>query len=221
VSAYKPKDLFLGVMDLFAVLLPGAVACFLFADLAARRLPLPDEHASRWVIFIVASYLIGHLLSLIGGAALDRLYDALRFLFTSRKGQQFGRGLQKRARDVLDKLLGDAYDKDDSAVKWSSAFIAVARPGLLHELERKEADQKMFRGLAIALAAAVVRYAVDGNGWLAGACGVFFALSLWRFFDQRKKYSYLNYWYLIALTTAKEKGLLTAEEAATPVDEGE
>lgn len=217
MSEYKPKDVFLGVIDLFAVLLPGAVLCFFFVDTVEERLLAPPlgiaGHAEVWAAFLVASYLLGHFLSLVGGFALDKVYDRIRpFLKDAPERYDAGTpSLQKRARGALAGLLGDAYvEKIDSAVKWSTAFIAVARPDLSTELQRKEADQKLFRSLAIALAVAYVRLALRGEPASARAlaCLALIALALWRFVDQRMKYSHLCYWYVIALIKAKQAGLV-------------
>ncbi len=82
----KPKDAFVGVIDLFAILLPGAVLTFvaqrvlsplaLMVD-ASVLSPFKLEHEAGWVAFFAASYLLGHLL-FSASAKLDTLYDKER-----------------------------------------------------------------------------------------------------------------------------------------------
>lgn len=71
----KLADLFVGVLDFFAMLLPGAIAT---AMLIAYMKPLPHQpvlrglllvpagEAAGWVMFSVASYFLGHLVFMFG-----------------------------------------------------------------------------------------------------------------------------------------------------------
>ena len=76
---YKPGDYFVGVVDFFAILMPGALFSFLLLRLASKYhfgpiLPKAWGAAEHWVTFIFASYLLGHFISLLG-ANLDGIYD--------------------------------------------------------------------------------------------------------------------------------------------------
>jgi hypothetical protein len=199
----KPKDLFLGVMDLFAILLPGAVLGFFFVDLVEQPL-LGDHpsHVTEWVAFVVASYVLGHFLSLLGSYVLDALYDKLkgRFFEPERRESLFKRSLvELKKLDIV----------DDSALKWAISVIAVSRPELMPDLERKEADQKLFRSLAIAFTAATVRFAVAGRWHFVAAGAILIWLSLWRYMNARVKYTNLANWHFISLVKCQKAGLLS------------
>jgi hypothetical protein len=61
---YKPEDFFVGVIDFFAVLLPGALMSFVIADFArhhlfGKALPAIQGEAQGWVVFAFSSYLLG------------------------------------------------------------------------------------------------------------------------------------------------------------------
>jgi hypothetical protein len=75
---FEPQKFFIGVIDLFSVLLPGAVLTFLLKGPLWQLLgykPGSDEV----VIFLVVSYLLGHFIFLIGSAVLDdRIYDPVK-----------------------------------------------------------------------------------------------------------------------------------------------
>ena len=78
----EPADLFIGVVDLFAILLPGAVLAALLGNVGYERLigdllPTLTTDAAKWLAFAIASYFLGHFLVLIG-AAFDPLYDRVR-----------------------------------------------------------------------------------------------------------------------------------------------
>lgn len=80
----KPGEWYVGVVDLFAVVLPGAI----FTFIAARALSLlPDgaalgvlrhlEGATAGLAFAVSAYLLGHIIFSVG-SQLDDVYDWLR-----------------------------------------------------------------------------------------------------------------------------------------------
>jgi hypothetical protein len=76
----KRGDLFVGVTDLFSILLPGAMATFLVmkAEQSAGwdlfdLIKLRD--VPGYTAFLVCAYLFGNLLDIFGAVTLDRLYD--------------------------------------------------------------------------------------------------------------------------------------------------
>src|SRR5262245_49708842 len=79
---FEPGKLFVGLVDFFAVLMPGAVLVYFGADFVPRPLlgaigsPLTDLQTG--LVFFVASYLAGHLVFLVGSYLDEYLYDWLR-----------------------------------------------------------------------------------------------------------------------------------------------
>lgn len=81
----KPGDVYVGAIDLFAILLPGAIFTSVLAstsvpeDLAKAVLLLlsPGDSAARWVTFSLAAYALGHFVFLVS-ATLDNLHDSYR-----------------------------------------------------------------------------------------------------------------------------------------------
>lgn len=76
----KPSDVFVGVIDFFSTLVPGAIATFFL--LTASWYQDPDwwpyiERGSPegWVVFLVSAYVLGHLIAAVGSSLLDPLYD--------------------------------------------------------------------------------------------------------------------------------------------------
>lgn len=79
----KPGDAFLGVIDFFSTLVPGAVAAFLLLNQDLLSLPSgwPLKWASTegWAVFVVSAYLLGHGIAaasslLLDGPVYDRIY---------------------------------------------------------------------------------------------------------------------------------------------------
>ena len=103
---YKPSDLFVSVIDFFAVILPGALFSLLFSDyrhqIFGPVFPEIGEGAPRWVAFIFASYMFGHFIFAVGSLFLDPFYD--RFYAKAqrvRKGALPRRGSFLRLRKWL------------------------------------------------------------------------------------------------------------------------
>lgn len=81
---FEPQKLYIGVVEFFAIVLPGALVTFLFADSIGPTF-LGDERydglqgTERWLVFAFASYLAGHFVFLVSALLLDELvYDRVR-----------------------------------------------------------------------------------------------------------------------------------------------
>ena len=73
-----PQKLFIGLMDFFSILLPGALLTDLLMG-EVGPVVLGDRYAKldgaqAWAAFLFASYLFGHLVFLLG-SWLDEFYD--------------------------------------------------------------------------------------------------------------------------------------------------
>lgn len=160
-SLAKPAEFFIGLVDFFAILLPGGLATALLLEFAstsciwgailsqsiAQYIP-KDQHWPYWVAFAVVSYLLGHFIFLIGSASLDRLYDSTYRQMKRDEDQ----ALQARAKTLLKTapiLLDPA--EIDSILQWSAIFARLRCPGTAIEIDRLEADSKFFRSLTVLL----------------------------------------------------------------------
>ncbi len=79
--SFNPQNFFIGLMDFFSILLPGALLTWLLMDEVGPAV-LGDRYAKlegtqAWAAFLFASYLLGHLVFLLG-SWLDGIYDWLR-----------------------------------------------------------------------------------------------------------------------------------------------
>src|SRR5688572_3876883 len=99
--ADKPADFFLGALDLFGILVPGAVgvAAIVVVDpktVAPLLRLLPVSGAERSIALLVTAYLLGYALH-VAGFALDRVYDSTQ----QRAFERFhGRDLYRRAMQL-------------------------------------------------------------------------------------------------------------------------
>ena len=82
----KLTDLFVGILDFFAILLPGAIATAVLIAQAEPALNqrivhglflVPVNETAAWAMFAVASYFLGHLI-FMAGSWLDGLFHTWR-----------------------------------------------------------------------------------------------------------------------------------------------
>lgn len=152
---YKPSDLFVGIVDFFSVLLPGAVLAFAFQLAKVGFIESQLAHRSqqtKWVVFALVSYLLGHFVFLIGAAFLDDLYDAT---YVKRQQAKNGRRLLRHVASIKRAVLQDAH-KIENNFKWARAFIRLNKPEAAIDIDRLEANSKFFRSLTV----------VAGAGWI-------------------------------------------------------
>lgn len=246
----KPEapNLFLGLMEIFSILLPGAVCTYLLKDdlaplfLGARYGRFGE--AEGWIVFLFASYLLGHIVFLLGAWLLDDfVYDPIRNATADRQMERLADGgrisplvarmlarwLVKEATDRALRLavqiknhalepLGDASAVN--AFQWSKARLTLKHKDAMATVERFEADSKFFRSLVIVLAALVPWALWNERPALAGCAVGLLVLAFWRYMDQRLKATSHAYSYIITIEAQDRHGYRAAGRPAEPSHAG-
>ena len=231
--ATKPADFFIGVVDFFAIILPGALLSYLALvaprqpDLRLIKLPL-EGTAQGWVAFALSSYLLGHFASLIGAAFLDRLYEwTYRRLWTRswRWGrsqpsqgyeQTYLKRLWTRSEDQLYEHAGRQKDEalgenNVTNYKWARMKLRLRDASAMEEIDRLEADSKFFRSITVVLLSLIFAFAgaiklPPGSRW---ELAILVLLSFWRFSNLRWKAAEAAYLAAVALEPNAEKAVVT------------
>lgn len=198
----KPGDFLLGVLDVFAILLPGALATWLvlhYIPPSALRDALSfgaegpggRTDPNEWVAvaaFVIASYVLGHFVFMFG-SGLDTSYDHWR-----KRAKPTTRDATFRAANALQKsLTPNLVGGEWTTLKWARAYIEVKAQHARVEIDRLEADQKFFRSLVVigvAFAAHFLLHAALFAGLVAIAMA---ALAYRRYIDRRWKMTELTY----------------------------
>jgi hypothetical protein len=198
--SYKPEDFFVGVIDFFAVLLPGALLSFLMIDFArwhvfGRILPPIRNEAQGWVVFAFSSYLLGHFVFL-AGSYTDPLYHQFRRRFVPKEKDR----TYLQARKIKETCLGDSSSEPImNTFQWAKANAQLRYPAALLEVRRHEADSKFFRSLIVVLAV-LVFVLISKAAWIATLiCLPLIMLSFARYAEQRWKAAQRAYEYVIAM----------------------
>src|SRR5262245_15856286 len=82
---FKPSDLFIGVIDFFSVILPGAMVTYYLKGLVyndifgpGKILPPLQTPVEKWIAFLIATLIVGNIIFLVASFLLDKLvYDKL------------------------------------------------------------------------------------------------------------------------------------------------
>jgi hypothetical protein len=207
-GGYKPADFFVGVVDLFAIVLPGALLTFLihslgYTSLLDKHLP---EKPEKWVAFLIASYILGHFVFAVGSKPLDTLYEKTY----KRWYREYLDSLLKVAKPILRdtyKVQFTFEEKYVSVLEWATTFVRLQNASAASEIDRLEADSKFFRSLATLVVVSALLLIVRVGSISCGVLAVYGALfaavlylSLWRFMKQRLKRSEVTYQFFIALS---------------------
>jgi hypothetical protein len=204
----KPGDFLLGVLDFFAILLPGSLATWLVAQYipaAALRHALSfgigdPAQLDKWVVgsaFVLSAYMLGHFV-FMGGSKLDPLYDRWR-----KKTKPSDADRPFKAAEALQAQLTAGLTKSVTTLKWCKAYIQVKAPAARAEIDRLEADSKFFRSLVVVAALFMLHFLLrDIN--LIGATGAALLgwLSFMRYRDQRWKMTEMSYTTAVIVSMA-------------------
>jgi hypothetical protein len=202
----EPQKWFVGLMDFFSILLPGAVLTYLMRDRIGSMV-LGDPYSAltgveAWAVFLVSSYLAGHAVFLVG-SWLDHPYDWLRgytintqIALLAREGRLLPWPLRTLVAVVFKEERNLAVDSAvrikrhvleplgaQSAVnafQWCKSTLTLASPESLATVQRFEADSKFFRCLVIVLLVLEIVWMSEGN-WRLAVMGIaLITLALWR-----------------------------------------
>jgi ADP-ribose pyrophosphatase YjhB (NUDIX family) len=235
-----PQKFFIGLMDFFSILLPGALLTWLLMN-EVGPLVLGDRYANlagaqAWAAFLFASYLFGHLVFLLG-AWLDEFYDwARRHTLNTQITRLARRGrllpwlvraliwlvfkgernlAVERATRIKQQALGALQAKEAiNTFQWSKAWLNAVCPASLAVVQRFEADSKFFRCFTVVLLLVLIAWPWQHHWPLAGipVVLVLLLLALWRYMEQRYKATNQTYWSVITLTA--RDGKLALDKAA-------
>jgi hypothetical protein len=77
----KPTDFFVGITDLFSIILPGALMTYIWIVAEQHSTsgllgPVKASHSNtEYLAFLAISYLVGHGMDMVGAVVLDDFYD--------------------------------------------------------------------------------------------------------------------------------------------------
>ena len=241
----EPQKFFIGVIDLFSILLPGAVLTYLFKDELGcwiLRGGYSNLHgAEGWVVFLFSSYILGHFLFFVGSGLDAWVYDSLRKMTDKNQITRILEG-RKLSPAILRQLAWLCFKKDADAAldraeqikkdylkridasaavnafQWCKARLATEHPEALATVNRFEADSKFFRSFPVMLVA--MGAALLNCKWgLALGSMLAMGLAFLRYMEQRFKSTQQAYWHILTLEASKAPSTLSTNPSSSPGSE--
>lgn len=230
---FEPQKFFIGLIDFFSILLPGALLTYLLKDDLGPHF-LGDRYhklagTEGWIIFLFSSYLLGHFIFLLGSWLDEYLYDPIRKATYKEQIKRLANGKQLSWR--LTRMLAVGLVKTDAdnavgqavrvkehyldplnassainAFQWCKAKLTLEHPEAMATVQRFEADSKFFRSLLIVLCVLIVLGLVECRPVITLVSMALLVLAFWRYVDQRVKATSQAYWYVITLEGQREGG---------------
>ena len=152
-----------------------------------------------WFVFVVASYVLGHLLFTLG-SFLDYPCDWIREALQSRKDLS----LLKAATRVRDHYLrGEPERQAINTYKWSLASLTANHPSPAHESSLIMADSKLFRSMCATAIGSALVFAFQENWPIVGTIAVTILALFYRYYELRKKAIQQTYIYTVSLHSAR------------------
>jgi hypothetical protein len=104
----EPKTFFIGIVDFFSVLLPGALLALFIQEshnqfLSDLNLYARSNDVPTWVAFLFIAYVLGHLVFLVGTLLDQLLYDPIRNSTPERESNLLA--ADKELPSILDRFL--------------------------------------------------------------------------------------------------------------------
>ncbi len=230
---FEPQKFFIGLMEFFSILLPGALLTYLLKDEVGPVI-LGYKYASLsgaegLAVFLVTSYLFGHLIFLLG-TWLDEFYDMDRRLTLNQQIKLLANRSKllpwrsraaiwlvfkresdlavNRAGKIKEEMLKGLQAKNAiNNFQWCKALLAKEYPDNLATVQRFEADSKFFRCFVIVLLILVVLWSCQHKWQLVGIGSALIPLAMWRYMEQRYKSTNQAYWSVITLMAKEGKKL--------------
>ena len=191
----KPTDLFFGLIEFLAFIIPGFILCatlpyyldyYLYWGIP-HWLDITDENASAfvWIAFVMVSYIAGHFLHGICAFLFNPLYERTQKKYKLRKYKGF---IDQAIQTVEDKL-----PLHSNHLKAAEAYLRVHQPSVIADVEKHEANSKLFRSLTFLSLYLCCYPRIE---WITGLPLIAIAaLSFMRFANQRWTYHFLVYEY--------------------------
>jgi hypothetical protein len=212
----KPSDFFVGVIDFFAVLLPGASLVYLLQPLIVTGLPrawLPATPEQAWVVFLVLAYIAGHVLHAIGSWLLDDyIYGKFyvprwksshsRAAKWIRQADSCGlRGDTESAATLLARvyLTTRVNPQGTNYYDWCLSDVRVNSPAGATEVDRLQSDSKFFRSMVFVFLVAALLSSREALVWVSAGTAALTIFAIWRFCELRWSATKRVYEYYLLL----------------------
>lgn len=195
----KLSEFYVGVIDFFAILLPGAIATAILAPrighfVIGPLVAVPTSEAGNWAVFLICSYFLGHLIFLIG-SYIDYLYNAIR----ERRNPYGNESAYQCATRVRDSMVDEAERKALNTFQWAKSILITKYPAAAEDVHRLEADSKFFRSLLVVCVLSSIVFFTNERMLESIMALALAPLCFARYYERRLKSTTQAYIYIIVM----------------------
>jgi hypothetical protein len=195
----KPSEFYVGVLDFFAILLPGAIATAILSPrighlVLGPLVAVPASEAGKWAAFLTCSYFLGHLIFLVG-SYIDRFYNTLR----ERLNPYGNESAYQCATHIRDSMIEDAERKTLNTFQWARSVLITKCPAAAEDVHRLEADSKFFRSLLVVCALSSIVFFASGRMPESVAALVLVPPCFARYYERRLKSTTQAYIHIVTM----------------------
>lgn len=161
-GSVNPANLYVGVVELFSILLPGAILTFLLcwtpflskhivATEFTHNRP-PDIPGIRAIAFAVVSYVTGHFLRALGYFVMVPLFEDYHARSLEKRRRSTAEPINQpppaatRLKTKINDIVG-AENSPEERFRWSMAYLSYYSPQATARLDSLDAACKFFRNL--------------------------------------------------------------------------
>lgn len=192
----KPGDFLFGIVDFLAFLVPGVIFLVTLPEVVGIVFPeqvggsAAESDTINVLLFIVLSYVFGHFIHHLGALTLNPVYKYTYFKGKIKKHADF----IQHAEKSIERML----PQHSNPVRAADGYIRCYQPSLIPELDKHEANSKLFRALAL-LCLYLCFYTHTLVPWQVPLLLMLSLLSYSRFANQRWKRQLLTYEFFTIL----------------------
>lgn len=144
----KPGDFFFGLVEFLAFIVPGMILFATIPEIIFPNIPdfliiIKDKDVTPfgWVTFILLSYVYGHFIHHFCALLLNPVYKLTYFKKKKRKHALFF--------ESVESSIKEEFPVHTDLLQTASAYVRIKQPILISELEKYEANSKLFRSLSL------------------------------------------------------------------------
>jgi hypothetical protein len=195
----KLSEFYVGVLDFFAILLPGAIATAILAPRIGHLvfgplIAIPVGEPAKWAAFLICSYFLGHLIFLLG-SYVDSIYNTVR-----KRLKPYGNESAYQCATRIRNCLIDEGERNAlNTFQWARSVLVARCPAAAEDVHRLEADSKFFRSLLIVCALSSIVFFVIGKGWAGLVSLALVPLCFARYYERRLKSTTQAYIHIVTM----------------------
>ncbi|MFT3793092.1 hypothetical protein [Flavobacterium sp.] len=144
----KPNDFFFGLVEFLAFIVPGMLLFATLPKIVYAEVPdyltiIGNDQISSfgWVCFVLLSYIYGHFIHHISALLLNPVYNKTVFARKKKKHLHF--------IEDAEKSIAKELPEHTDILRIADAYLRSKQPSLVSELEKYEANSKLFRSLCL------------------------------------------------------------------------